>query len=204
MIIIFVIIFFLYFILSGCQHFSDNTSYYKGNDKPNEICDTEISKTIENNETNIKSNEICYVKKPKKVKYQIIKMVGDGDCLYHSLSYKLDSTNHYIENTVLNFIENNPDYIIHDIKLQEWILYDTGLNMENYIKQLQKTELYPGPIEIQIFCKLFQKNVHIYETVKGKYVNTHSIYYDQTDKSTDNNLTVYYSPYHYDYIEIKN
>ena len=56
--------------------------------------------------------------------------------------------------------------------------------------------------KVQIFCKLFQKNVYIYETVKGKYVNTHSIYYDQTDKSKDNNLTVYYSPYHYDYIQI--
>jgi hypothetical protein len=197
----YIIIFILYLILLGCQHF--NVNYEENQEinqvnKKTEICDSEISKNFK-----YKKNEVCYVKKSDKFKYQIIKMKGDGDCLYHSLSYKLkDYSNYYIETEVLNFIENNPNYLIHDTPLYQWIDYDTGLNMKKYIKQLKNTTLYPGPIEIQIFCKLFQKNVHIYETKEGKIKNTHSIYNNQNNKSKNDNLTIYYSPLHYDYIEI--
>ena len=108
----------------------------------NEINNSEINNVIDqyNYNDDIYEN-IKNVKDLNKL-FKHHRVIGDGNCLFYSLSYATFGCDGYygeIRNAICDYMENND---IED-------LYD--LNKEEYIKNMRKNGTYGGTTEVQVY-----------------------------------------------------
>lgn len=95
---------------------------------------------------------------------------GDGDCLFHSLSFGLGNNSNAksLRKEICNFIKKNPELQISDIPLKEWIKWDTGETVDKYATKMAVSG-WGGAIEIAAFSKMKNVNVQIFEKYNKHY-----------------------------------
>ena len=97
---------------------------------------------------------------------RVIKQPGDGNCLFHSIAYGLgngDATR--LRRDVCNYISNNPSLLISETALKDWVKWDSGGSVKDYVKTMS----WGGGIEMVCVSKMKQVNIHVYERVGKSY-----------------------------------
>ena len=100
---------------------------------------------------------------------KIIKQPGDGSCLFHSISFGLGNlSSSELRIDIANWIKNNPDIIISDSPLRDWIYWDSNNTVDNYAKKISVSG-WGGAIEI-IACSILKNvSIHVYEKIGSNY-----------------------------------
>ena len=96
--------------------------------------------------------------------YLIKTQPGDGSCLFHSMSYGLNdgTSGHSLRREICKYIESHPDEIIAGNPLKEWIKWDSNCDVRSYSRRMSDGA-WGGGIEMAIFTKIKNVNLHVYE-----------------------------------------
>ena len=102
----------------------------------------------------LKNNKYLLNKNNYKSNIRSIKQPGDGNCLFHSLSYGLGNINHQdLRYKIVNWISNNKKFKTSGITLEEWILWETNQNIETYCSNMLKNN---GVVLLKMFVQLLK------------------------------------------------
>jgi len=99
-----------------------------------------------------------------------VRQPGDGDCLFHSLSFGLNDNRNAgwnrareLRRELARFVERNPKVEISGDTLEQWVLWDANTSVSNYARRMAVSG-WGGGIEMAV-CSLLKKvNVHVYES----------------------------------------
>eukprot|EP00971_Amphidinium_carterae_P324826 6454778-Amphidinium_carterae.1 len=97
--------------------------------------------------------------KPAPPGAKVVRQPGDGNCLFHSLSYSLGGTASSMRADICSFIEKNPDLEIAGTCLSEWITMLAGTTVEVYAKKMGKTGVWGTAQEIVACAHLKRVNI---------------------------------------------
>jgi len=101
--------------------------------------------------------------KPAPPGAKVVRQPGDGNCLFHSLSYSLGGTASSMRADICSFIEKNPDLEIAGTSLSEWISMLAGTSVEVYAKRMAKTGVWGTAQEIVACAHLKRVNIQVYQ-----------------------------------------
>lgn len=95
---------------------------------------------------------------------RVIRQPGDGSCLFHSLSFGLGGgySASRLRNEICGFIQANPQLLISETPLKEWVKWDSGSSVSDYIRKMSRGS-WGGGIEMACLSQMKQVNVHVYE-----------------------------------------
>jgi len=98
----------------------------------------------------------------------VVQQPGDGSCLFHALSYGLGVCHPgaatELRRELVAFLEANPNLKVAGDTLEEWVRYDAGLSLEDYVRQLAVGG-WGGGLEMVCFSLVKQVHVHVYESL---------------------------------------
>ncbi|GMI57503.1 hypothetical protein ScalyP_jg11518 [Parmales sp. scaly parma] len=98
----------------------------------------------------------------------VVKQPGDGSCLFHSMSFGIQNSNHsQLRATIAGFILNNPSCEIGGTPIKDWVLWDCGLGVKDYSDSMKAGNKWGGAIEIAVCAKVTGRNVLVYESAMG-------------------------------------
>lgn len=100
----------------------------------------------------------------------VVPQPGDGSCLFHALSYGLrdGSSAESLRQEIVRFMEDSPEANIASLKLEDWVMYDSGETVSEYVAQLMDGA-WGGAIEIAVFALLKGVAAHVYEECEGGF-----------------------------------
>lgn len=95
---------------------------------------------------------------------RVIRQPGDGSCLFHSLSYGLGGgySATRLRSEICSFIQANPQLLISETPLKDWVKWDSGTSVGDYIRKMSRGS-WGGGIEMACLSQMKQVNVHVYE-----------------------------------------
>lgn len=100
------------------------------------------------------------------------KQPGDGSCLFHSLAFGVRklagadaglSSAEGVRAACLGFIESHPAEEIAGVPLRDWIDWESNLTPPAYCARMRQPGAWGGAIEMQVFSRLANVSVHVYE-----------------------------------------
>lgn len=94
---------------------------------------------------------------------RVLKMPGDGNCLFHSLGHGFDCNASTIRGEICAFMGRNPELSIAGTPLADWIQMLAGQTLEIYARQMAKKGNWGGAPEIAACSHLKLANIHVYE-----------------------------------------
>lgn len=95
--------------------------------------------------------------------YRVVRQPGDGSCLFHSMSYGLRGGNaSTLRSEICNFIRSNPNFLISDTPLKDWVKWDSGASVDEYARNMSRGS-WGGGIEMACVSQIKGCNVHVYE-----------------------------------------
>eukprot|EP00450_Noctiluca_scintillans_P010086 CAMPEP_0194496312 /NCGR_PEP_ID=MMETSP0253-20130528/13629_1 /TAXON_ID=2966 /ORGANISM="Noctiluca scintillans" /LENGTH=441 /DNA_ID=CAMNT_0039337695 /DNA_START=125 /DNA_END=1450 /DNA_ORIENTATION=- len=98
----------------------------------------------------------------------VVQQPGDGSCLFHALSHGLGVCHPgaatELRQELVAFLEANPNLKVAGDTLEEWVRYDAGLSLEDYVRQLAAGG-WGGGLEMVCFSLVKQVHVHVYESL---------------------------------------
>ena len=110
----------------------------------------------------------------------ILEIASDGSCLFTALIVALLSraggrdraqealNADHLRQTLINWLEANPEALISDLPMRDWVNFDSGLTVASYCKKMRgRGAEWGGGIELAIYALLFGVAVHLYERVAG-------------------------------------
>ena len=70
---------------------------------------------------------------------RVVRQHGDGSCLFHSMSYGLSSglSVSKLRAEVCAYIRKNPNLLISETPLKDWVKWDSGSSVEEYARYLK-------------------------------------------------------------------
>lgn len=143
-------------------------------------------------------NDFNKNKNKNKYNIKIIKQPGDGNCLFHSLSYGLGNTNHKdLRFKIVNWILNNKKFKTSGITLEEWILWETNQHIDYYCSNMLKGK-WGGAIEMLV-CSLIENiNINVFQLKNNNLIKISSFEVKKPIKKLN---LLYQGNTHYDYLE---
>lgn len=100
---------------------------------------------------------------------RVVRQPGDGSCLYHSMSYGLGSTNaRSLRKEIAVFIERNPNMLIAETPLRDWVKWDSGSSVSSYARRMASGG-WGGGIEMACASRLHNVNIYVYEKKAGGF-----------------------------------
>lgn len=99
---------------------------------------------------------------------RVLRMPGDGSCLFHSLAYGLREFGHQedgdrIRQRIARFMEQRPDFEITNTPLSSWVDWDSRTTVSSYASRLATGNAWGGAIEMAAFAQIFGLDVAVYE-----------------------------------------
>lgn len=102
---------------------------------------------------------------------RIIRQPADGNCLFHALAFGIGKINHiHLRKGIAHWIFNNPNYIIADTPLKQWIYWESSKSINSYCKDIAKGG-WGGALEILACSRLLNINIFVYEYKANKFIN---------------------------------
>lgn len=98
----------------------------------------------------------------------VVRMPGDGSCLFHSIAYGLGALGHHedgrsIRQRVANFMAQKPDCEVAGTPLRSWVNWDSGTTVNSYCSRLSGGSFWGGGLEMAAAAQLFSVDVAVYE-----------------------------------------
>lgn len=82
--------------------------------------------------------------------------------MFHAIGKPLGFSGHALRKLVCDFIERNPDAALHDASVRDWVLWDSGLTPQNYVRRL-RAGYWGGSLETTILASLLRTPIFVYE-----------------------------------------
>lgn len=136
------------------------------------------------------------------MKFIEIPMPGDGNCMFHSISYGLNISHKVLREKIVNFILENPDFIINDTKLKDWIQWSENISYIKYAKNMAKNGIWGGGIELSIIPYIYNISICVLQkgNIKDKYKIISKFLRPNSKKII---FILYVGNCHYNYLELK-
>lgn len=67
-----------------------------------------------------------------------------------------------LRNEICNFVRNNPNLLICDTPLKDWVRWDSNSSVDDYCRRMSRGG-WGGGIEMAALSQMKQVNVHVYE-----------------------------------------
>jgi hypothetical protein len=95
---------------------------------------------------------------------RVIRQPGDGSCLFHSMAFGLGGGHNAnrLRSEICSFIQANPQLLISETPLKEWVKWDSGCSVSDYVRKMSRSS-WGGGIEMASLSQMKQVNVHVYE-----------------------------------------
>jgi len=130
------------------------------------------------------------------------RMPPDGACLFHSLAYSLPTANaSSLREEICTFIEQNPTTIVAGKPLQDWVLWDSGLNHTKYAADMRAPDKWGGPIEMAVCSFMKHMHVHVYQVISGDEFQRLCAFEEGGDDA-QGVMNIVYWPGHFDVLDI--
>ena len=91
---------------------------------------------------------------------------GDGTCMYHAIGLPLKISGHVLRKLVTEYIIHNPDSLLHDQSIRNWILWDRNISVEKYVEKL-KSGQWGGALEATILASILNIPIFVYSPKSG-------------------------------------
>jgi len=100
----------------------------------------------------------------------VAKQPANGSCLFHSLSYGLNTgkSARELRREICKFLMHNADMEIAGVPLKEWVKLESGKSLSRYVSSLARGA-WGGAIELEAFVKLYPVDVCIFVRCPGGY-----------------------------------
>jgi hypothetical protein len=92
---------------------------------------------------------------------------GDGSCLFHSIAYPLKSpkfTGVQLRDITSKVIEIHSDSLLHGISLKNWIEWESGDTVQQYVRKL-RNGMWGGALEMTILASLLNIHFFVYSPI---------------------------------------
>lgn len=139
----------------------------------------------------------------------VVRMPGDGSCLFHSIAYGLGAfgcqeDGYSIRQRVSNFIAQKPECQIGGTPLSSWVNWDSGVNVSSYCSRLSAGGFWGGAIEMAACAQIFSVDVAVYEQeyYSGAFNRISDFLCDVMPRGAV--LLVYSGRAHYDALRVQN
>jgi hypothetical protein len=127
-----------------------------------------------------------------------VRQPGDGSCLFHSMSYGLRNCNaQTLRAEICSFISRNPNFLICETPLSDWVKWDSGLTTVEYARRMSGGQ-WGGGIEMAVCSMLKACNVHVYERSGLGYKRISAFDYHTSPEDKTIVRVVYQGGVHYD------
>ena len=133
---------------------------------------------------------------------RVRKMPGDGSCWYHSAaSYLPDTTPEQLRVEIAAFVARNPEYLINDVPLSDWVWWDATMTVLEYAKCMYQDHAWGGGLENACLAQLYERDVDVYLETQGRF---HRIArFESPHPSTEPPIAVLYrGGEHYDALQL--
>eukprot|EP00929_Paragymnodinium_shiwhaense_P000177 TRINITY_DN100421_c0_g1_i1.p1 TRINITY_DN100421_c0_g1~~TRINITY_DN100421_c0_g1_i1.p1 ORF type:complete len:543 (+),score=77.38 TRINITY_DN100421_c0_g1_i1:176-1804(+) len=149
--------------------------------------------------------------KTVEVTGEVVVQPGDGSCLFHSLAYNmkkmgmgsgsLDARGPRLRQAVAKYLAEHADETVAGTSFRDYILWDRGLTIEEYLKDMADSSIWGGAVEIAAFIRMERLNVQIYDPIgrTGKFRRVLSFEYAPSSGKCS---IVWSGKYHYDALHI--
>ena len=129
---------------------------------------------------------------------RVAKQPGDGSCLFHSMSYGLrDGTGaNHLREEICSFILRNPHLEISETPISEWVRWDSGTSVSDYIQRMARGA-WGGGIEMATVSKMKSVNVHVYERYRGGFKRISAFDYPESPETKKIIRVLYCGGVHY-------
>jgi len=130
---------------------------------------------------------------------KVVRQPGDGNCLFHSMSYGLGGGNNAraLRGEICHYLVQNPSERISDTPLSEWIKWDSRCSVKDYAKRMSRGA-WGGGIEMAAFQRIKGCNVHVYERVGGSFKRISAFDCDNKPETRPVVRVLYQGGVHYD------
>lgn len=134
---------------------------------------------------------------------KIVRQKADGSCLFHSLAHGLGGRANakMLRAEVCNFISSNPNYVIADAKLKDWINWDSSCSVSEYARNMSSSANWGGGIEMAVVSIIKDCNIHVYEKVNATYKRISAFDRESNPQSKCTIRVLYCGGVHYDFIQ---
>lgn len=129
---------------------------------------------------------------------RVIRQPGDGNCLFHSMSYGLgDCDARSLRSEICNFINEHPNLKICETPLRDWIKWDSGSSCAEYSRKMSRGA-WGGGIEMAICSQIRKVNIHVYQKSSSSYTRISAFDYPNEARKRRVVRVVYTGSMHYD------
>lgn len=134
---------------------------------------------------------------------QVFTQPGDGSCLFHSLSFglrHLDGSDaplgSDLRQEIAFYLELHADETVAGSAFRDYIWWDHGVTVQEYVKLMAETNLWGGAIEMAAFARMMDVSVRVYSQGKDDMFQQVATFGDDT--SSQSVAVVYIGRCHYD------
>lgn len=131
---------------------------------------------------------------------RVVRQPGDGSCLFHSLAYGLGTDATRLRAEIADHISSNPDSLVADNPIQDWVLWDAGTDVKSYARTMRSGSRWGGAVELAVCAEIKGLPIHVYERGSSGLVRISSFGGDAAHGRVVNVL--YGGRVHYDAIEV--
>eukprot|EP00930_Biecheleria_cincta_P071398 TRINITY_DN58912_c0_g1_i1.p1 TRINITY_DN58912_c0_g1~~TRINITY_DN58912_c0_g1_i1.p1 ORF type:complete len:460 (-),score=98.12 TRINITY_DN58912_c0_g1_i1:34-1413(-) len=106
---------------------------------------------------------------------RVVRQPGDGSCLFHSLSFGLKSTDAgSLRAEIADYIAQHPGEEVAGNPIQDWVLWDSGLDPKSYALTMRDGSRWGGAVELAICAKIHDVCVDVFEKLPGGFTRISS------------------------------
>ena len=97
---------------------------------------------------------------------EVVKMPGDGSCLFHALAYMRDGVTNVarariMRRSIVNAMLANPSIVIGGSSIAEWVQRDSGQDITRYASTMAGNA-WGGGLEVAVFGVVMHTGVSVY------------------------------------------
>jgi len=102
---------------------------------------------------------------------RLVPQPGDGSCLFHSLAHGLGGglRAEELRAQIADYIAANPEAVVGGNPLKDWVLWDSGLDVQAYARTMRTGSRWGGALELAVCAQVRQASVHVYEARAGGF-----------------------------------
>eukprot|EP01062_Namystynia_karyoxenos_P010367 TRINITY_DN1367_c0_g2_i1.p1 TRINITY_DN1367_c0_g2~~TRINITY_DN1367_c0_g2_i1.p1 ORF type:complete len:369 (+),score=101.30 TRINITY_DN1367_c0_g2_i1:86-1108(+) len=132
---------------------------------------------------------------------RVIRQPGDGNCLYHSLSYGLGGPGaSALRRDLADWVRQHPNEEIAETPIKDWVLWDSRLSPDQYARRMGISG-WGGGIELAACSRAKRVNVHVWENDRLSRGYRRISCFDCPGGSARTINVIYQGGVHYDAIE---
>jgi OTU-like cysteine protease len=138
---------------------------------------------------------------PKKLA-RVIQTKRDGSCMFQCLGYWLNRDHLQVRKKIHSFLSKS-NLTIHGMSISDWVLFETDLTLDAYLKKLKEPNTWGGELELYAASEIFESDIFVWE--KEPNNDLYKLKYEFSNKKSstkDSCHLLYVDGNHYDILTL--